>query len=268
MIAAQWRLFLLALRYFTRIPVPASLVFGDLTDRTRDGQFDSAARFLPVVGAVVGVLSGAVYWMAAQLWPTSIAVVLSMLASALVTGGIHEAGLAEVCMALGLAPRKGTANELPGLARFPHFGVMGLIFLLLIKYNVLMGLSSANLAFPLPPYFALSLIMIAAHAASRALVVSVIATVPPPAGPARSRPPAFRLSTGELIFALSTGFAPAILLGMPGLIGLAAAIIMRLVFVGYVRLRLGDRPGDYFGATQQLAEVSFYLGALGAWTYT
>jgi adenosylcobinamide-GDP ribazoletransferase len=265
---AQWRLFLLALRYFTRIPVPASVVFGNRTDRTRDGQFDSAARFLPAVGAVVGVLAGAIYWLAAQVWPTSIAVVLSMLAAALVTGGIHEAGLADVCMALGLAPRRGTAGELPDLARFPHFGVLGLMFLLLVRYNVLMGLSSANLSFPLPPDCALGLIMIAAHAASRALVVSVIATAPAPTSAVRGRAPVFRLSTGELLFALATGFAPAILIGIPGLTGLAAAIIMRMLFVAYVRLRLGDHPGDYFGATQQLTEVSFYLGALGAWTYS
>jgi adenosylcobinamide-GDP ribazoletransferase len=75
------------------------------------------------------------------------------------------------------------------------------------------------------------------------------------------------MSIGELCFALLTGFLPATLLGTPGLIGLAAAIIMRIGFVPYVKKYLGVYTGDYLGATQQLTEVSFYLGALAAWTY-
>jgi cobalamin synthase len=42
---------------------------------------------------------------------------------------------------------------------------------------------------------------------------------------------------------------------------------MRIGFVPYVKKYLGVYTGDYLGATQQLTEVSFYLGALAAWTY-
>ena len=70
-----------------------------------------------------------------------------------------------------------------------------------------------------------------------------------------------------MCFALLTGFLPATLLGTPGLIGLAAAIAMRLAAVPYIKRRLGNYAGDYLGATQQLTEVSFYLGAIAAWTY-
>jgi adenosylcobinamide-GDP ribazoletransferase len=116
----------------------------------------------------------------------------------------------------------------------------------------------------LPPNVGLGLFMIAAHAASRALVVSVIATRTPATPDARV---AAQVSGLDLIVALLTGFLPATVLGLPGLIGLATAIVVRLLLVGFVPARVNAHPGDYLGATQQLTEVSFYLGTLAAWSY-
>jgi len=256
---AQWRLFLLALRYFTRIPVPTWVILGDT-------HVDSAARFLPLVGAVVGAVGGAVYWLAAQVWPTSVAVVLSMLATMLLTGGIHEVGLADICTWLG-TPKSGPeqAPETKGAARFASFGMLIVVLFLFTKYNSLMALSAASLAFTVPANVGLGIVMLAAHAASRALVVSALAGDMDRAPHAAAAAP--RLGTVDMCCALLTGFLPATLLGTPGLIGLAAAIAMRLAAVPYIQHRLGDYAGDYLGATQQLTEVSFYLGAIAAWTY-
>jgi len=256
---AQWRLFLLALRYFTRIPVPTWVILGDTN-------VDSAARFLPLVGAVVGALGGGVYWLSAQVWPTSVAVVLSMLATMLLTGGIHEVGLADICTWLG-TPKSGPEQtpETKGAARFASLGMLVVVLFLFTKYNSLMALSAASLAFVVPANVGLSVVMLAAHAASRALVVSALAGHV--AGAPRGAAVTPRLSTVDMCFALLTGFLPATLLGTPGLIGLAAAIATRLAAVPYIKQRLGNYAGDYLGATQQLTEVAFYLGAIAAWTY-
>lgn len=254
---AQWRLFLLALRYFTRIPVPGWVIVGE-------SRLDSAARFLPLVGAVVGAFGGGVYWLASEFWPTSVAVVLSMLATMLITGGIHEIGLADTCTLLGNAKPRDKAQDTSGAARMGSLGMLIVVFFLLTKYNAMMALTAAPLAFPVPANVGLGVILVAAHAASRALVVSVLATATPGTRPDTAGP---RLSTGELCFSLLTGFLPATLLGTPGLIGLAVAIVMRIGFVPYVKLSLGAYAGDYLGATQQVTEVSFYLGTLAAWTY-
>lgn len=255
---AQWRLFLLALRYFTRIPVPPWVILG----KTR---IDSAARFLPLVGAVVGTVGGAVYWGAAEFWPTSIAVVLSMLATMLATGAIHELGLADTCCLLSAAKPAEKSPDSKGVKALGSFGMLIVVFFIFTKYNALMALSASSLAFALPPNIALGLIMIAAHAASRALVVSAIAIQTPAPQGRDAAPP--HVSVGELCFALLTGFLPATLLGTPGLIGLAVAIAIRIGFVPAVKKYLGAYAGDYLGATQQLAELGFYLGALAAWTY-
>jgi adenosylcobinamide-GDP ribazoletransferase len=192
----------------------------------------TAPRLAPLQGVLIGAVGGGVYWIAAQIWPASIAVVLSMLATAL----LADAG-----------------------AREPGSGVFGFVFAVLVKYNALMALSAANLPYRLPANVALGLIMIAGHAASRALVVSVLAQTAPPA----AKP----VSLGDLGIALALGFAPAALIGLPGLFGLVAAIVARIVFIAYIRRSRRSVGAAELGMTGQLTEVCFYLGALAAWAY-
>ena len=187
-----------------------------------------APRFTPLLGVFIGAVGGGVYWLAAQLWPASIAVILSMLATTLLSAGWGgSAGMA--------------------------------VFAILVKYNALMALSAANVPFALPANFALGLIMIAGQASSRALLISVPA---PPAHPA-SKP----ASPADIGIALTIGFAPAALIGLPGLVGLAGAILARIVFVAYLRRRRPPFTAADLDATQQLTETCFYLSALAAWAY-
>lgn len=206
---------------------------------TRWRLFLAAPRFLPLVGALMGAVGGVVYWVAAQIWPTSIAVVLSMITTAL------------LCAGTGASSGIG--------ARATGLSTLGFVFAVLMKYNALMALSAANLPFPLPANVALGLIMIAAHAASRALVVSVIALPTQPA----SKP----VANGDLALALAIGFAPAALIGIPGLIGLVAAIVARIAFTAYVRRNRKRSATEEPDVIQQLTEVCFYLGALATWGY-
>jgi hypothetical protein len=210
---AQWRLFLTALRYV----IPGSRPSGG------DIQAREAARFVPLAGMLVGLLGGIVYWLAVQIWPASVALMISLLATALATGDITQ-------------PR-------------PAW-----VFALLIKYNALMALSAANVPIPLPDDAALGFIMVAGHAAGRALMVSVMATRP-------------RIATMDVSVALCLGLAPAVFLGIPGLVGLAAAIATRMVLTALVLPRRPAEPRERLEITQQFTEIGLYLGALAAWRY-
>ena len=189
---------------------------------------------MPLVGILIGAAAGGVYWLGAQIWPTSIAVVLSMVAAALLSAAAAD-------------------------TRALSLGTLGLVFALLVKYNALMALSSANLPYRLPANLALGLIMIAGQACSRALVVSVLAS------PVRAASKS--ASHGDLALAQAIGFSPAALIGMPGLIGLAAAIVARIAGVACLRARRPALAAAELDATQQLTEVCFYLGALASWAY-
>jgi adenosylcobinamide-GDP ribazoletransferase len=183
------------------------------------------SRFAPLVGAMLGILGGCIYWLAVQIWPSSVALILSMAATALTTAQFRGAA----------------------------------VFYLLLKYNVLMALSSAKLPFAAPANLPLGLIMVAGLAASYALVVAVMAT--------RPQDSAARVSNGALAAALLIGFAPATLLGIPGLAGLAVAVIAGLSFIGYLKYKRMAGSSDTFKLAQMGSEISFYLAALATWRF-
>jgi adenosylcobinamide-GDP ribazoletransferase len=191
-------------------------------------------QFAPLLGILIGILGGAVYWLAVQIWPSSVAVILSMAVTAVLTTEF----------------RSMPAARLDLLSR---------VLCLLIKYNALMALSAAKLPFAVPANVPLALIIICGYAASFALLVSVIATRPEKSAP--------KIGHGALIFALLIGFAPAVLLGIPGLTGLAAAIVAGLGVIAFLKYRRISGSGDTLDLAQLLTEACFYLGALATWRY-
>ena len=215
----------------------------------------SAPRFSPLLGVVIGAVGGAVYWLGTQLWPTSIAVVLSMLATEVMQGGAYRNAVS-----------RQPSDETTGADRVPGVGTVGFVFALLVKYNTLMALSAASLPFPAPANVALGLIMICGHAASRALAVSLIAS-PDQLIVSSDRESPAPISNSDLALALCLGFAPSALLGIPGLIGLAIAVIARFAFGAYLKRNRKTIAGGAFYATQQLTEVCFYLAALASWSF-
>ena len=200
-----------------------------------DGTVRVTGPFAPLIGALIGTLGGAIYWVAVQIWPSSVAVILSMAATALLT------------------------TEIRGALPATRIDVSSRALELLIKYNALMALSAAKLPFAVPPNVPLALIMICGYAASFALPVAVMATRPEKSAP--------KLSGGSLGLALLIGFAPAALLGIPGLIGLAAAIITGMGIIAFLKFKRAAGSRDALDMTQLLTEVLFYLGALATCRY-
>jgi adenosylcobinamide-GDP ribazoletransferase len=196
----------------------------------------TAARYAPLLGAIIGALGGVVYWLGAQIWPASIAVALSMLATVLISAGIDA---------------RATVRG--------RFASVGFVFAVLVKYNALMALTAASLPFALPPNLALGLIMVAGQASSRALGV-------PAAAPAARGAEAPASSHADIAIALTLGFAPAALIGIPGLIGLVAAIAGGAAIAAYIRRRRPSAAAQ-IGMVQQQTEICFYLGALASWSY-
>ena len=190
--------------------------------------------FAPLIGALIGTLGGAVYWLAVQIWPSSVAVISSMAATVLLT-------------------------QIRGALPATRIDVLGRVLCLLIKYNALMALSAANLPFAVPPNVPLALIMICGHVASFALPVAVMASRPEKSAP--------MVGGGSLGLALLIGFAPAALLGIPGLIGLAVAIIAGMGIIAFLKFKHAGGSRDALDMTQQLTEGCFYLGALATWRY-
>ncbi len=191
-------------------------------------------KYAPLAGLSIGALAAAVYWLATQLWPSSVALILAMLTGALLNGDMRRAAAGRGVDALGQ------------------------LFYVLLKYNVLMALSAAKLPFDAPPNTALCLIMICGFGAARALLICLLVSR---ATPALGRPPLGRptLSNLDLGVALLLGFSPALLLGMPGLIGLAAAVAS---VIG-----LSAAPRSITRFAPWIVETCFYLGTQASWSF-
>ena len=244
--------FLLALQFLTRLPVPDP---GWTPER-----FAASTRWHPAAGALIGALVGGVWGAPAALFPPLVAVLAATAAGLWLTGCFHEDGFADACDGLGGAVTRERALEIMKDSRIGTYGAAGLGMMLAGRVAVLVALV------PVAPVF---WVLVAGHAASRAASVHVIATSAYVREHGTGKPVADGIGRDGLRFALLTGGAallplvPALGLLAPlaGLAGLALGTwAMRRVY----ERRLGGYTGDCLGATQQCAEIGFYLGLL-AW---
>lgn len=245
----QLRYVVAAFGYFTRVPIPPAIGFDP-----RD--LAGAARYFPLVGAFVGAVGALVYLLASLVFPSGVAVLLSMAATLLLTGALHEDGLADCCDGLGGGATREDALRIMRDPRLGAFGAVGLMMALSLKWQTLAALPAARAAWA----------MIGAHAASRALAVSYLATHDYAREEGKARPVAQRMSPRVLAASFALGlpwlFVPD---WRAGVCALAVALVLRFALARYFARRLGGYTGDCLGFAQQLFELVVYLCAL-AWT--
>jgi len=249
-LADEWAVFLLALQFLTRLPLPADV--GWTPERMA-----ATPRWHPGVGILIGLICATVFGVAAQVFPPAIAAILSTVAGLLATGCFHEDGLADACDGLGGGATRDRALEIMRDSRIGTYGAAALGTTILGKVLTLAALPVA-----LVPW-----VLIAGHAASRASSVLVIATSVYVRDHGTGKPVLEGVSGASLGLALGTGAAavlslalvapPATIVG--GLAGLGAGhVLMRARF----ERRLGGYTGDCLGAIQQMSEIGFLLGVL------
>jgi adenosylcobinamide-GDP ribazoletransferase len=255
----QLRLFLTAIQFFTRLPVPAWV--GHSAQ-----QLEQSARYLPMVGAVVGAITAAVLWLAAQALPLTLAVLLGMAAGILATGAFHEDGLSDFADGMGGGHSKERALAIMKDSRVGAYGVIALVLLLLLKYQALLALSDKH------SLLLGAAALVAAHSISRLMAASLMLTqrYVRDDDSARARPAAQQMSRTSFGIALLTALATLGVLNAAGahvgglLAALISALLMRAYLAWWIMKRLGGYTGDCLGAVQQLSELAFYLGLLAA----
>ncbi len=250
----QARLFLVALQFLTRVPVPAAAGF-------EPAWLNASARYFPAVGAVVGLVAAAVFWAAGTVFTPGVAAGLSIAATLLLTGAFHEDGLADTCDALGGAVGRERALEIMKDSRIGSYGAIALVVVLGLKATTLATMAPA-LAVPVTVF---------AHAASRLAPVLLIRGLAyaGDVAHAKAKPMAQRVSAREVaVAALSTaviGVAIAAVAphsAVPIALGTIAVGGVTVAAAGWLGGHLGGYTGDTLGATQQIAELAALLLAL------
>ena len=248
--------FFAALRFFTRLPVPAWV--GHSPE-----QLNHAARYFPLVGILVGAIGAGVTLAGSLALPASLAVVLGMAATILATGAFHEDGLSDTCDGMGGGWDKAQALAIMKDSRIGSYGAIGIGLLLLAKWNALVGLAGGQRV----PAFAVALV--AGHAVSRLASTLLIRTLDyvRDDDTSKSKPLARRMAAGELLAAAVFGLAPCALLPWRhALVALAFVVLVTWLAARYFLRRIGGYTGDCLGALQQATELAFYLGLLCRFT--
>lgn len=251
MIRTEAAYFLAALRFFTRLPVPAWV--GHSQD-----QLDRSARYFSLVGLLVGAIGAGVTWLAAWVLPLSLAVLLGMAATLLVTGAFHEDGFADSCDGFGGGWDKAQVLSIMKDSRLGSYGTIGISLLLLAKWNALMALGEWIMYG-----------LLASHAVSRAAAVTLTYTldyVRDDTG--KAKPLSGSMTLSELLLAWGLSLLPCLLL--PWQSAVVAVLLLMLVVWAWARYsvrRIGGYTGDVLGAAQQLGELAFYCGLLCVFTW-
>jgi adenosylcobinamide-GDP ribazoletransferase len=258
------RALVLALQYFTRVPVPAGLARWTGFD---PGLQRSSLAHFPGVGLLVGGVAIACYFAVDRMLPGSgfaplAAAVLSTAATVLLTGGLHEDGLADTADGLGGGREREAALAIMKDPRIGSFGALALMLALLAKISLI------SLIGAVAGWTGAAAALLAGHATSRGLALAIVATLPNvgSAATSKSLQVAARIEWTGLAIAAAwcalalAGAASLSSLGfcIAGLVTAGAALlwIHRLL----VR-RLQGFTGDCLGAAQQLCEIAFYFGA-------
>jgi adenosylcobinamide-GDP ribazoletransferase len=250
MLKQQLHIFFNALTFFTRIPPPRWVVFNE-------NYLNRAAAYFPLVGAIVGGFAALVFWGMLQILPVNIAVLCAIAASAWLTGCFHEDGFGDVCDGFGAGWNRDQILTIMKDSRLGTYGVVGLLLLLLLKFQALLAL----------PIEMLPWLMVAAHVTSRWSTVLLITwgEYAKADQESKAKPLATRLGFAGLSFAtacVAVVLRPGGLLLAVLLIGIS--VITAVLAYRWFKKKIGGYTGDCLGALQQVSELMCYLIAVMA----
>lgn len=249
----QWQTFLIALAFFTRIPIPADTPYSP-------ERLNQANRYFALVGVLIGLCSAAVFWLSANFLPVSVAVLLAMGASLLLTGAFHEDGLADVFDGFGGGWDVAQKLTIMKDSRLGTYGAAALFISLGLKWTLLTELATLNIELA-------ATALIVMHGLSRAIAASLIFSYPYVQLDQQSKvkPLATQQSHQDLWVLIFTGLFILLLLPLSTAIGVTVALLLVRHLCGrWFTRQLGGYTGDCLGATQQLAEVAGYLVLLAS----
>jgi adenosylcobinamide-GDP ribazoletransferase len=265
----EWKIFLTAIMYFTRIRVPKSI--------GHEPEFlNKATKYFPLVGWVVGGFSALLFLVFSRFISTDIGILASIVGGILLTGAFHEDGFADVCDGFGGGWTKEKILLIMKDSRVGAFGVIGLITILSSKFLLLRELPSftpelnapSHLIFYNYRYFIGGII--AAHSLSRLMPVLAIQWTDNVTDPehSKSKPvTSRRLSIGELLIAVLCGVLPLAFFPWSFWLVIAPAGYISFEMVRYFKKWIGGYTGDCLGAIQQVTELAVYLGWVIVWRY-
>lgn len=243
----EWNLFATAILFFTRIPMKADF---------SQNLLNRCNRYFPVVGMIVGGIGAGIFWSASLILPSSVAILLSMVATILITGAFHEDGFADVCDGFGGGWNKERVLHIMKDSHIGAYGVIGMIMLLALKFTILSE----------TPDKMIPIALVVCHTLSRLMAVMTMHALKYVRDDesSKSKSVTKNINAVDLLIALILAAGVMYLFDswwyalVPG-----AMLFAKLCLDIWFRIRIGGYTGDCLGAIQQVTEVVGYLAILG-----
>lgn len=265
----EWRVFLTAVMFLTRIRVPRTL------DHSPE-YLQKSPKYFPLIGWIVGSICALVFLVFSKYISADIGILSSMIAGLLTTGAFHEDGFADTCDGFGGGWTKEKILLIMKDSRIGAFGAIGLLAILSSKFLLLKELPSftPDLGHPTSSIFVnyryIIIAIVAAHAMSRLMPIFVIQGMDYAADPDQSKAKPMannKLKAGELVLAILLALIPFAFLPLAFLWVIAPMLYATFELARYFKKWIGGYTGDCLGAIQQVTEIIFYLGFTVIWRY-
>ncbi len=228
------RTFLAAVSFLTVVRVPVQTI--------PPGR---AAIFFPLVGAMLGAAGAGIFIAANLVLPASLAALIAVTFWTLISGVLHEDGLADVADAMRAGRTREKMLAILKDSRIGTYGAVAIVLSIVARWQALQHV-------PAPRILE---VCIVAQAFPRAAMVA-LAWLSRPSGEGLGLAFSSSLTTTGSLIAIAQGISVSMLLGWrPGLLILAAAYLIVRGARDYFYKRIGGVNGDCLGATEQLLEI-------------
>ena len=236
---------LLALVLLTRLPLP------HLSQESFARQARATWAF-PVAGLVVGGLASLLGMVALHWWSPILAAGLALALQVVLTGAMHEDGLADTADGFWGGFERARRLEIMKDSHIGSYGVLALILGIGLRWAALTTLFEAGLIWA----------PVALGVLSRAAMPVLMASLPNARGSGLSQSVG-RPAPGTVLAGLALALALAVLaIGWGALPAALLCVPVVLALRALAKAKIGGQTGDVLGATQQVSELSLALALI------
>lgn len=243
---------LAALIFFTRLP------FWKLAEVPSE-YFKNIVSHWALTGWLTAGLSVIVLYASSLILPVSVALLLAMATRLLVTGCLHEDGLADFFDGFGGGTSRERILSIMKDSHMGSYGVIGLIFYFGFYYSLLSSL----------PVELAGYAILAGDPYSKGVAAMIINRLPyaRKEEEAKSKTIYSRMTATEYVFSIVCCMVPLLWLSRPVYLwAMLLPIIIWYLLTSFMKRKIQGYTGDCCGATFLLCELSFYLGIVIIYT--
>ena len=242
-------LYFSAQQFLTRLPGPAWVGW-------EEDRLARSAKWFPIVGLMLGCAAGGIWWISAQVLPGVVAAGLTLSVLLLLTGGLHEDGLADCCDGLGGGATRERVLDIMRDSRIGAYGGLGLIISIGMRWATLSTLS------PWQGFAALIIALVAGRAAMTMMLWS--GTYARTDGAAAGA--AGGVTGREAVLAMFSAIVLGVSFGgMIGGVAVLIAFVLTQLWLQRLTARLGGYTGDGLGAAEQIGQIAVFIILVGVW---